>query len=366
MSSFSGRKLEEAILRLYESAVQPQLWQSALADLASAVDAEGVIMIDRRREGGVSCVWSNSVDEQMNAFVRNGWWNRNYRFERGMSLVRKNGVITESMLCSSQELDREPLQGEFLDRFGLRWFAGLSVVSEPDTDLLLSIERRARADPFSRGEISIFQKALPHIRRIGQLAISTSASVASDILWGLDQFAKPAALLDGRGRVIQLNAHAERLLGAGIRIIKGRLVAEHRASDRALQDLIRSAIEFAAERAPEPAVLLRPSRRPLIAHVAPIVRSAADIFGRAKAIVMFVDPEAKPRSPSSILRAAFALTPAETRIALSLARGDELRQAADAGGITFETARVHLKSIFAKTHTHSQVELALLLSKLEL
>lgn len=365
MATFSGRKLEEAILRLYESAVQPHLWQTALAELADAVAAEGAIVIDRRREGGVSCVWSRSVDEQMNEFVRNGWWNRNYRFERGMTLVRKNGVITDGMLCSSRELDREPLQAEFLDRFGLRWFAGLSMVGDPDADVLVSIERRSRTEPFSGGEIATLQRAMPHIRRIGQLAISASASVASDMLWGLDQFARPAGLLEGRGKVIQLNAHAERLMGVGIKIIKGRLVAEHRDSDRALQDLIRSAVDFAPDRVPEPAAILRPGRRPLIAHVAPIIRSATDLFSRAKVLVMFVDPEAKPQSPASILRAAFGLTPAETRIALAVARGHDLRRAADAGGITFETSRAHLKSIFAKTHTHSQVELALLMSKLD-
>jgi DNA-binding CsgD family transcriptional regulator len=54
----------------------------------------------------------------------------------------------------------------------------------------------------------------------------------------------------------------------------------------------------------------------------------------------------------------------EARIALSIAKGDELRQAADVNGIAFETGRVHLKAIFARTRTHRQVELALLINRL--
>jgi DNA-binding CsgD family transcriptional regulator len=99
--------------------------------------------------------------------------------------------------------------------------------------------------------------------------------------------------------------------------------------------------------------------------VFPVVRSAGDLFGKASAMLVFVDPTRKPRSPSSILTAAFRLTPMETRIALGLARGDELRRVADLHSISLETARVHLKSVFSKTNTHSQVALVRLLGRLD-
>lgn len=59
----------------------------------------------------------------------------------------------------------------------------------------------------------------------------------------------------------------------------------------------------------------------------------------------------------------YALTKAEARIARHLARGESLIQTADAIGISHETARTHLKSIFAKTDTKRQAELVLLLAK---
>jgi DNA-binding CsgD family transcriptional regulator len=47
-----------------------------------------------------------------------------------------------------------------------------------------------------------------------------------------------------------------------------------------------------------------------------------------------------------------------------LSRGEVLRNAAEAEGITIETARTRLKVIFQKTSTSRQLELALLLQGL--
>jgi DNA-binding CsgD family transcriptional regulator len=257
------------------------------------------------------------------------------------------------------------LQAEFLQRFKLKWFAGLGVLSEPDASMLVSIDRRANSEPFSRNEVSLLRRALPHIRRAGQLALASSSSVSSSMLWGLNQFGRPALLLDGSGNVIEVNERAERLLGNGIKIVKSRLVATSRDANVALQKLINSGIDIFRGQVPGPVALPRSSSYPLIAHIAPIVKSAGEnFFRRAKALVMFIDPEQKRAPPAAILERTFGLTPAESRIALSIADGEQLRRTADANGIAFETARVHLKAVFAKTRTHSQVELAVLINRL--
>jgi DNA-binding CsgD family transcriptional regulator len=79
--------------------------------------------------------------------------------------------------------------------------------------------------------------------------------------------------------------------------------------------------------------------------------------------VIFVDPDEKKSTPELVLQLAFGLTTAEARMASSIARGEGLRHAANANGIAFETARAHLKAVFAKTQTHRQTDLALLISR---
>jgi DNA-binding CsgD family transcriptional regulator len=364
MAHFDAGKFETVVGSFYEAAIQTSLWPAALDELARAVGAEGASMVERRVDSTPAVVHSEGVADAMHTFMRENWSVQNYRFEHGIEVARRNGVVTESMIRSATELDREPMQTGFLQRFGLRWFAGLAVVSQPDADILMSIERRATSEPYSRTEVSLLRRALPHIQRAGQLALASSSSLAGGILWGLDQFGRPVMLLDSAGKVIQLNAAAERLLGNGVEIVEGYLAATSRDADPAFQQLLKSARRIWEAQVSRPVALPRLSRRPLIAHVAPIVKSADEVFQRAKALVMFVDPDEKRQTPAFLLQEAFGLTPAEARIALSIAKGEELRRAADANGMAFETARVHLKAIFAKTQTHRQVELALLINRL--
>jgi len=53
----------------------------------------------------------------------------------------------------------------------------------------------------------------------------------------------------------------------------------------------------------------------------------------------------------------FQLTPAETALAIQLANGLSLEEAAEALNIRRNTARAHLRSIFSKTGVRRQTEL---------
>ncbi|CAH2395013.1 hypothetical protein MES4922_110358 [Mesorhizobium ventifaucium] len=58
------------------------------------------------------------------------------------------------------------------------------------------------------------------------------------------------------------------------------------------------------------------------------------------------------------------LTAAEARLARRVSLGAELKAVADDLGVTYETARNHLKAVFAKTETHRQPELVALLARI--
>jgi DNA-binding CsgD family transcriptional regulator len=60
----------------------------------------------------------------------------------------------------------------------------------------------------------------------------------------------------------------------------------------------------------------------------------------------------------------FKLTAAESKLASSLLAGQDLREFAETQGVSIHTARNQLKSIFAKTGTTRQVELALVLNRI--
>jgi DNA-binding CsgD family transcriptional regulator len=61
----------------------------------------------------------------------------------------------------------------------------------------------------------------------------------------------------------------------------------------------------------------------------------------------------------AFLRNRFDLTPAEARLVVHLATGTSLKSSAKALGVTYETVRRQVKSVFHKTGTHRQSELVL-------
>jgi DNA-binding CsgD family transcriptional regulator len=60
----------------------------------------------------------------------------------------------------------------------------------------------------------------------------------------------------------------------------------------------------------------------------------------------------------------FKFTPAEARLAAALAHGSTIEEAAGTLSISCETARHQLKTVFLKTNTHRQSQLAALLAGL--
>jgi len=63
------------------------------------------------------------------------------------------------------------------------------------------------------------------------------------------------------------------------------------------------------------------------------------------------------------VQSAFGLTPSESRLAVRLASGLSLREAAQALGISYQTVRTKLKFVFQKTGVRRQAELILLLTR---
>ena len=105
-------------------------------------------------------------------------------------------------------------------------------------------------------------------------------------------------------------------------------------------------------------------RPPYRASLFPVRRGHAiqDLTPRSNALLFVDHPDhdATPARAEHYAR-AFGLTPTEGRLAIHLATGASLTEAADAFGVTHNTVRAQLRAIFDKTDTHRQTELVRLL-----
>lgn len=81
----------------------------------------------------------------------------------------------------------------------------------------------------------------------------------------------------------------------------------------------------------------------------------------AAALVFVREIDARSVPTPEALRDLFSLNPSEARLAHALASGLDLKEAAEAQGITLSTARTYLKRLFQKTGANRQAELVRLL-----
>jgi DNA-binding CsgD family transcriptional regulator len=222
---------------------------------------------------------------------------------------------------------------------------------EDDTGLL-SVCRRHSTGPFTQSETGVIRMLVPHLRRAvrmrGRLAEWQTAIAIQGAL-------APAHLvLDERLRVRDASAGAEAFLRiSGMMSLRNgslSIAAEYR-------ELVGSLVRGKRHSA----TLRDDSGRPQPVRAIPLPASASPGGGRLTVLV-FASPGSGEWSRR--LAADFGLTPAEIRLTCALLENDSLARAAEPLGISINTAKTQLASIFRRTGVRSQKELAQLAARL--
>jgi DNA-binding CsgD family transcriptional regulator len=108
----------------------------------------------------------------------------------------------------------------------------------------------------------------------------------------------------------------------------------------------------------------RPSgARPYLVQFSTLAPDAKffDSEHRALAIGFVTDPDAVSNVDEGLLCNTFGLTAAEARIAQEVLSGDSLEDIARRIGVSENTAKTQLQSVYGKTNTHRQAQLVKLL-----
>jgi DNA-binding CsgD family transcriptional regulator len=175
----------------------------------------------------------------------------------------------------------------------------------------------------------------------------------------LEGLGLPAATLDAQGRLLTVNAGFEKRLGTIFEQGPRRLHMCEKASDLLLSAafqqlrLTNSGTAIPTGRAGEGAL-----------HLLPIRGEALDLFSRAASLALLVEPREQPLPSVELLTIVFGLTRGEAETARAIASGASIATVAAGRGVSPETIRSQLKSVFQKTYTNRQSELAALLNRL--
>jgi DNA-binding CsgD family transcriptional regulator/PAS domain-containing protein len=354
-------ELETAERSFAAAAVGAMSWPATLDRLSDATGSVGTCLVPVRGR-----IPDDPHSERLiglhASYHRDGWVGRDERL-RSMPVMLQRGAASEVDFISMDEIDLNPYYQEWLAPHGLRWFCGVKVAFDADL-WVLSIQRSIAQGPFSPAEVQQLASLSEKLASAAALARALGFVRAEAALAAFEASGMAVALIDRLGKVFRLNAVAEQMLGEGISVVQGRLVSDRHSATAALDRALRALLWAGASQALlSPTPLPRVGRRPLLAYGVRPPEICRDALAPCKAVVILVDPDARPQPPEAHLQAAFGLSAAEARLAAWLAGGESLRAAADAHGVAYETARAQLKNIFAKMEISRQSELVALLAR---
>jgi DNA-binding CsgD family transcriptional regulator len=199
-----------------------------------------------------------------------------------------------------------------------------------------------------------------------------TAITQTTILGGaLDALTSAIVLLNHDQKVIFCNASAERLIQRcpEIQVRHNRFCAKRHADTLKLEWLSKRAAGYNGSDPLAGAVSIQRDfgNLPLQVMAVPIPlkywASQETAVGRATMVVIN-DLSVRQSVPQEAISAMYDLTPTEARLVLALIRGQSLKQYGDESRVTQNTARTHLKSVFAKTNTSKQSDLVWLMGVL--
>jgi DNA-binding CsgD family transcriptional regulator len=323
-------------------------------------------------DGGVSLVTlGQRIEHITSPGLRNAageWFAEGWHWRSDLSqrLLGSPGTrfLQYTELYSREEMAADPHHQEFLRPRDLGWGA-YSVADLPGGErLMFSVQRQLSRGPPDADQLRFLQHLRPHLMRAAAITARMGLGQLDRQLELLEEIDLPAAVLGLGGRVVAANAAflARREAAGG-----GERLA---LPDEAVGRQVLAALEtIAASRLPPLlsfAVAPGVSHPAMILRLLPLRRGAQELFTGALAVLVLHEIQPPPLPEATLLSDLFGLTPAQIRLARLLMQGHSLPQAAAATGLSRETLRTQLRSIFEKTGTGRQAELVALFSRLTL
>ena len=362
-------RTERTLEACHDAILAPTRWPSALQSLAELFGASSCMLYEHDRENSLAPA---PMSEGHVAFADRLTRNQAHApdphvgpYLQKCDLFRRAGwaSVLEHDLSTEEERCSIPFYPETARPEKREWMAG-SFFSVEGRNWCLPIFRGG--EPFTREHARRLARVGPYLAKIVSLAQKFAAFDLTSKLSALERVSSAAIVIDATGSTRQINAPAQDLLGDDFNLVQGRPTARDRASNRRLQLLVSSALHTAPGGAQSyaPIVVHRDEAPWLLVEAMPVTAFGSDFFNSGRVILLLTDLRSPLRPSSAHLCAAFGLTPAEAKLAAILSSGVGVDAAAASAGVSRETARTHLKAVFAKTNTRRQAELAGLLARL--
>lgn len=217
---------------------------------------------------------------------------------------------------------------------------------------------------WAQDQIDTIRRLAPHLRQFARVrrAMADARALGASLAKLLENRRSGVIQLDRRGRILEANDRASAVLAKrdGLRDDGGVLAAGTQVEDAELKGLLQQVLPmYDAQGAGGSMKITRgEAGTPLVLEVHPVQKTGADSRSwEVGALVLIVDPIARPRVDPRLPAMVWGLTPTESRVAVALATGQTAAGVAGELGCAESTVRTHVKRVYRKLGVRKQTEL---------
>lgn len=361
-----GQRLSGFIGDIYEAAADPGQVDRIGSAILRAMDVDSGILFtadptsgEMQRLVSASANFDGAARRDYRAYyhARNEWFQRAW-------MKKPPYVRRGEELIDYRDFQRTEFCADWCRRVGIFHMIGGVVPVAPGVVAGSGIHRTERRGAFTESERDTYALIMAHVGRALQLAtrlgMPADGGLSLEVLHGLGI---GLMLLDERCGLVFANAAAERLLSAmrWFSHAARRVTPVHPAERPRFEAEVAAACRTSGGSGLSPGTILAvedPIDGSLAVTIAPFRAAGIGLGGeRAVAAVVFAPPgEAAALAPFEIAE-LYGLSSAEGRLVARLCDGDSLVESAAALGISVNTAKTQLQSIFLKTGHNRQAQL---------
>lgn len=285
-------------------------------------------------------------------------------FQRGGDLLLAHGIADDEGLTTDRELRGMRFYADLLQPVDISHGMALCLNTGPQGQIsVLTINRNQHHGYFKPDERRLAQMLLPHLRNVYALhqRLSWLQTEAQSFRAALDHLDEGVLLLTGNGTVLFANEQAQTIEADGVfmRCRHNTIFAVWRADEAPLHEALSRALSLPVAEKVSLGLHDHQGRLAGSITLCPTHRMSSNLWSESRMAVMAFVRQLAPRATPDMaaLRTILHLTAAEIRLTSALMQGASLDEAAARLGVTRNTVRTQLRSLFAKTDTHRQSEL---------
>ncbi|WP_448680750.1 helix-turn-helix transcriptional regulator [Pseudomonas nicosulfuronedens] len=344
----------QMVLAIYKGLLGEEPWRETVQHLSSYMESTSAIIVIRPSTStDLGFLVSQPPNPEVEHAYRAHFWTQDPFLELPIDRL----LTIDEYLGTSNWLSCDFYQ-RFIGQGGPCHGLGVNIVSANGTVCRLRLYRMEGEPAFTEADKARLGGLLEHFRQALILAARMERQNTQCELYegALNRLHIGAIVLDESRHILRCNQIAQTILDEsdGLKRAGKGIEAYYRNERGLLDELIGSAGPSAHVMS-----ISRASGKRKLGLVVRSIPLREESEGKCRpAWVVFVcDPDAQTTAPREIMRQVFEFTPAEANLAMELANGSSLDEAAELLNIRRNTARTHLRAIFAKAGVTRQAEL---------